>query len=885
MAISFKGVGSWATSTTTSITPALPTHAAGDLILIRVFRKPYTGSAMSTATSGWAAIGSSYTNGTTANGVGVGSMMIQAFYKVAESSSETMPQIDFGATGAPGAAVAVVYQKASGDTWQTPTGVGGVDSTAATTVNDTFGTHISVDTGDMVDFFAGWTDDSGTPSAMSISQTGVTYTVTGDIPATALDTATSNDLAADGGYALATAGPSSAAATITASYGSSEQHIVWMTRLRVTPPDPTPLYDLMLDEAPKLLIKGDESSGTTAYDSSGYGHDGTLSGSASFGGGTLVADGSSIDLTGGYISISDHSDFNSASEWTFVIVIDDDTTGGDRVLADFGDWGLYKTGSYISTFQGATPGTIDWTYGPMSPNDTNRHMFAVVHSGNGSTDPIYQDGTNIRNGGGSVTIGDNSDSIIIGALSGGSTPFDGRVAYIFYVDRALSESTLDAFYDAIDVVASGTDAPAGNAAGTGAANAATAAIKPSAGNAAGTGAANAPTPAITLTAGNAAGTGAAYSATVRASLTGGNAAGTGAANAPTAQLTVSAGYASGTGAAYDATVSTTSSTTAPAELASGTGAAYDATVRVTFSAGLATGTGAANAATGGVGASPSAATGTGSANGISVALAAPAGAATGTGAANDATVLSVNLPARIIRAVRRHLPSQLGGPRVDFGLSISPEAGVASAGNAAGTGTAHDPTVVITLSAGVASGTGAAYDATVSTSVSAVATPGAASGTGVAYDATVRVTAPAGYATGTGATYDATVDSLDGGIVTGSATVTFADYYTASIDFPTPHEAVLTGMATQYDRDDTTRPTATFKVSGTATDPTTVTLTVITPGKVSTDYTYGAAQLTKSSTGVYYRDITLDESGVWYFKFTGTGSCAASVEGTVTVRY
>lgn len=106
----------------------------------------------------------------------------------------------------------------------------------------------------------------------------------------------------------------------------------------------------------------------------------------------------------------------------------------------------------------------------------------------------------------------------------------------------------------------------------------------------------------------------------------------------------------------------------------------------------------------------------------------------------------------------------------------------------------------------------------------------------------------------------------------------------ASLDIQQPHEATLTTMALEYDLNDSTRPTVTFTVSDVATDPTTVTLTVIPPDKTPLTYTYAGATITKSSTGVYYKDISLNQRGIWYFRFVGTGACEAAVEGTVTVR-
>jgi hypothetical protein len=72
-----------------------------------------------------------------------------------------------------------------------------------------------------------------------------------------------------------------------------------------------------------------------------------------------------------------------------------------------------------------------------------------------------------------------------------------------------------------------------------------------------------------------------------------NAAGTGAANAATAAVGVNAGNAAGTGAANDATVSTATGTSAPAEVAAATGTAYNATVSIGVAAGVAAATGTA----------------------------------------------------------------------------------------------------------------------------------------------------------------------------------------------------------------------------------------------------------------------------------------------------
>jgi hypothetical protein len=238
MAISLRACGSWAAVNATTQTVTLPTHQAGDMLIVRAACKPYTAS-ITCSTTGWNPVGDGYANGSTANGNGLGSLMHRAFYKIAESSSETDPVIDWGTTAAPGGAVALSYQKGTGEGWATPTGAGGGDSTARTSQTCTISSHISVTAGDMVDFFLAWCDNYASTSP-TITQTGVTYNTVSEQPAAALSSSTSNDMAADGGYRLASSGTSSAAAVVTATFGNSEQGGAWQTRLRVAPATTAP---------------------------------------------------------------------------------------------------------------------------------------------------------------------------------------------------------------------------------------------------------------------------------------------------------------------------------------------------------------------------------------------------------------------------------------------------------------------------------------------------------------------------------------------------------------------------------------------------------------------------------------------------------------------
>ena len=90
--------------------------------------------------------------------------------------------------------------------------------------------------------------------------------------------------------------------------------------------------------------------------------------------------------------------------------------------------------------------------------------------------------------------------------------------------------------------------------------------------------------------------------------------------------------------------------------------------------------------------------------------------------------------------------------------------------------------------------------------------------------------------------------------------------------------------ANTYDKGDLIRVQGTFKVNSVLTDPTTVTLKVKDPDSTITTYTYAGGTITKSSTGIYYKDVSVSNDGAWYYRFEGTGACQAAGEKTFLVR-
>lgn len=76
----------------------------------------------------------------------------------------------------------------------------------------------------------------------------------------------------------------------------------------------------------------------------------------------------------------------------------------------------------------------------------------------------------------------------------------------------------------------------------------------------------------------------------------------------------------------------------------------------------------------------------------------------------------------------------------------------------------------------------------------------------------------------------------------------------------------------------------TFEVDGVPTDPTTVTLTVVDPAGTSTTYTYAGATITRTSAGLYAKDVACTLTGRWQAVWTGTGAASDITPVTWDVR-
>jgi len=75
-----------------------------------------------------------------------------------------------------------------------------------------------------------------------------------------------------------------------------------------------------------------------------------------------------------------------------------------------------------------------------------------------------------------------------------------------------------------------------------------------------------------------------------------------------------------------------------------------------------------------------------------------------------------------------------------------------------------------------------------------------------------------------------------------------------------------------YEKGDYKRFGAEFRnLLGALTDPDTVTVKFTKPGGTVLTYTYAATQITRTATGVFHREESLDEVGQWLYSWIGTG--------------
>ena len=89
------------------------------------------------------------------------------------------------------------------------------------------------------------------------------------------------------------------------------------------------------------------------------------------------------------------------------------------------------------------------------------------------------------------------------------------------------------------------------------------------------------------------------------------------------------------------------------------------------------------------------------------------------------------------------------------------------------------------------------------------------------------------------------------------------------------------------DNEDGTTRAAFTDINGTIADPTTVSLEVRRPDTTEAVYGYPSGAdgpMTREGTGRFYRDIDLDQAGLWHWTLSGTGTVETAESGALYVR-
>ena len=553
MPIDIRADSGWADTSLESLAIPLPTHAAGDMLVIRICGKLYTNTY--SLDNGWTAVAAKFDSpGGVAGGAGSGDTGVQAWYKEAASASETNPTLTVGggSNSIPTIYSALSYMKDSGETWETPVGDGGAATGAdSADITAPIQSHVSVVAGDMVDFFYVITDNT-TCTVPSISQPGVTFDTIIEAPAAAISTTTGNDGAADGGAALALSGTSSGAATVTGTLSTSElttYKSAWMTRLRVS-----------------SGVSANAEAATGAGTASPASVSLAPNSGAAAGAGSAGGPSSNVGTSGGV---------GSGGGAAF----DATTSAGHDAAAEVAS-GAGSAGAPSVSIAASAETAGD---GLFDPDLFDPDLFDT-----------YAKGTARQP---SVSIGASADTA-------GAGVYDPEFFDPVYFDTYAKGRAFDA---TVNTGGSATNANAEVAAGTGSAGGASILLAPSGGVGAGSGAAGGPASSVETPAGAGSGTGSAFDATVDTGVStnapaelaagtgsaldasinvaprAGVGAGTGAAYQPGRSVAPSAGLAAGAGVAPSPTVFTTTDWSVNAGLASGIGAAFGPTSDVASS--------------------------------------------------------------------------------------------------------------------------------------------------------------------------------------------------------------------------------------------------------------------------------------------------------------
>jgi len=204
---------------------------------------------------------------------------------------------------------------------------------------------------------------------------------------------------------------------------------------------------LMLDAANPKSYPG---TGTTWYDLSGNGYNGTLRNSPTFttdNGGSLVLDGTNQDIT-----ITNNSDLQLSPSHTIEYAMNMDTIAGTFR-------GTVMKGSFTSSYGHLINPTNNKLLIYLDSDNSVEHTSTTVFSINtwyhvvttfdSGVSTLYVNGT-LDNSVSSLTLTTNTSVLTIGSNNNGSNYFvDGKIPFVKLYNRALSSDEVLQNYNAL----------------------------------------------------------------------------------------------------------------------------------------------------------------------------------------------------------------------------------------------------------------------------------------------------------------------------------------------------------------------------------------------------------------------------------------------------
>ncbi len=216
---------------------------------------------------------------------------------------------------------------------------------------------------------------------------------------------------------------------------------------------------------PIVYLNFDEGFGTTAYDSTGYGNNGTITGA------TWVQNGKSgraLDFNGSsnYVTLNSGSSLNitgdmTVSAWAYFDVYDDTST----IVSKWGDGGvtnfswllfanLWATGriDFLVSGNGSTYSTVSSAAGVATAN-TWHHIVGVYDAG--TSIKLYVDGVLTNTNSSSIPASMNISTMPVaigidydnGSVETPYRHFDGKIDEVRIYDRALDEDGVRQLYN------------------------------------------------------------------------------------------------------------------------------------------------------------------------------------------------------------------------------------------------------------------------------------------------------------------------------------------------------------------------------------------------------------------------------------------------------